>query len=171
MYLKVGKITKQVGLKGEVKIYSTTSFAKKRFKKGNKVLVKIENEYKELTVRTFRILNSDFFVVSFEELPSLETTNFLLNKEIFVEKNRDILDENQYFYRDLIDCTILDEKNNILGKVIKIEEFPAQITLKCQDDKHDFFVPFISQFVKNVDVDKKEITIKVIEGLLWNLKS
>lgn len=171
MYLKVGTITKQVGLKGEVKVFSTTSFAKKRFEKGNIIFIKNGNKYEEITVKTFRILNSDFYVVSFEEYPNLESTNVLLKKDLFALKDNSILDENQFFYSDLIGSSVFNENNEKIGEVLSIEEFPAQTTLCCKkEDGAKFYVPFIPQFILKIDIENKSIVIKIIEGLLWNLK-
>ena len=169
MYLKLGTIVKQVGLKGELRIYSTTSFAKERFKKGNKAFILINGEYKEFTVNTFRVLNSDFIVVSFVELPNLDATKDFLKCEIFALKDQSILSKNQYFYVDLIGCKLLSQNNEDIGKVIGIEEFPAQTTLECICKDKKYYVPFIDQFILNVDVVNKIIVVNVIEGLLWNL--
>ena len=58
---------------------------------------------------------------------------------------------------------MLNSNHEILGKVSKVEEFPAQITLRVQrKGKPDFFVPFIKQFIINVDIENKEIIINVI---------
>ncbi len=170
MYLKLGTIVKQVGLKGELKIYSTTTFAKERFKKGNKVFVLKNNEYKEFTVNTFRILNSDFIVVSFEELSNLVATEEYLKCEIFAIKDQNILSKNQFYYVDLIDCKLISQDGEDIGKVTGIEEFPAQITLECSNKGKSYYVPFISQFILNVNIENKTITVNVIEGLLWNLQ-
>ena len=60
-----------------------------------------------------------------------------------------------------------DEKKNILGIVKNVEEFPAQITLRVsRKNGKDFFVPFIKQFIKNVDIRNKQIEIVVLEGML-----
>lgn len=166
MYLKLGTIVKQVGLKGELKIYSTTSFAKERFKKGNKVFILINNQYKEFTVKTFRVLNSDFIVVSFEEMSNIEATQDVLKCDLFALKDENILSENQYFYVDLIGCKLISQTGENVGEVIGIEEFPAQTTLSCIQNGKKYFVPFISQFILSVDIENKVITINVIEGLL-----
>lgn len=166
MYLKLGTIVKQVGLKGELKIYSTTSFAKERFKKGNKVFILINNQYKEFTVKSFRVLNSDFIVVSFDEMQNIEATKDVLKCDLFALKDENILSENQYFYIDLIGCKLISQTGENVGEVIGIEEFPAQTALSCIQNGKKYFIPFISQFILNVDIKNKVITINVIEGLL-----
>jgi len=169
MYLKLGTITKQVGLKGEVRVYSTTSFASKRYKKGNKVYVEISPEnYKELTINSYRKLNGDFDVISFVEYESIDATDELLKKNIFALKENLKLNKGEFFFVDLIDCILLDSKTNQpIGKVTSVEEFPAQLTLKCIDGNNKVFtIPFIKQFIDDVDIENKTIVVEVIEGLL-----
>ena len=48
-----------------------------------------------------------------------------------------------------------------------MEEYPSTITLRIKrKNNKDFFVPFVNEFIKKVDIVKKEIIIKVIEGML-----
>jgi len=166
MNLKLGTITKTVGLKGEVKVYSTTSLASRRYKKGNKVYV----GETLLTIKSYRKLNSDFDVVSFEELPTIESVEPLLKKDILAEKDDSILKKNEFYYVDLENSDIYANNKNI-GKVVSVEEFPSQITLKCKtNDDKEFYVPFIPQFIFNVDIENKKIDINLIEGMLWDLQ-
>ena len=62
---------------------------------------------------------------------------------------------------------MLDENGKVLGKVSQVEEFPAQLTLRVKRDKQpDFLVPFVKAFIRSVDIEKKQIVINVIGGLL-----
>ena len=66
-----------------------------------------------------------------------------------------------------IGCKVLDEKGQELGVVKEVEEFPAQLTLRVKRaGKEDFFVPFVKAFIRRVDINKKEIEINVIGGML-----
>ena len=68
---------------------------------------------------------------------------------------------------DLVGCKVLDEKGQELGVVKEVEEFPAQLTLRVKRaGKEDFFVPFVKAFIRRVDINKKEIEINVIGGML-----
>ena len=93
-----------------------------------------------------------------------------LNGEVsaeIMEKDRKDLEVGYYFYEDLVGCSIIDQSKNELGIVNKVEEFPAQITLRVKrQNGKDFFVPFVKQFIKKVDIDAKKIYIEVIEGML-----
>lgn len=171
-YLKVGKILKAQGLKGEVKVYSTTSFKDIRYKKGSHLFIKDKNgNYIDLVVNTFYSKGENLDVISFMDHDTIESVEPLLNHELFALKDESILFDNEYFYDDLLNLTVFDENNNELGIVSSIEEFPSQITLKvAKKDKHFFFVPFNDFFIKDVNLEDKKLLIHVIEGLIeWNL--
>ena len=171
-YLKVGKILKAQGLKGEVKVYSTTSFKEIRYKKGSHLFIKDKNgNYIDLVVNTFYSKGENLDVISFMDHDTIESVEPLLNHELFALKDESILFDNEYFYDDLLNLTVFDENNNELGIVSSIEEFPSQITLKvAKKDKHFFFVPFNDFFIKDVNLEDKKLLIHVIEGLIeWNL--
>ena len=88
--------------------------------------------------------------------------------EIHALKDYQIMDKDTYYYVDLVGCEVLDDKGEVLGKVSLVEEFPAQLTLrvKREGNQPDFLVPFVKAFIKNVDINKKQIIINVIGGLL-----
>lgn len=167
-YLSLGKIIDSFGIDGTVKIFSTTSMGSKRYKEGSKVfLTNPQNQDRiELTVVKYRH-KVPFDFVKFVEITTPEEVKELKGYSIEVIKDNKDLDKDNYFYSDLRGCKVVDEKDNELGIVKEVEEFPAQITLRVgRKEQPDFFVPFIKQFIKKVDISSKIITILVIEGLL-----
>jgi 16S rRNA processing protein RimM len=169
-YLSLGNIYKTVGLKGEVRIYSTSYFSADRYnnKELKFFLSKENNEIVlETTAESYRQAGN-FDVVKFKEINSIEEAEKYLGCEVLVLKDRNFLHKDQYFFDDLVGCEVYDSENNqILGKVIKVEEFPAQpaLNVRKQDGK-SFYVPFINQFIKKVDIENKRIDIIVIKGLI-----
>ena len=166
-YLSLGKIIDKFGLDGTVKVYSTTNNAKMRYQKGAKVFLYNEkdNQRFEKEVESYRS-SGLFDFVKFKKVDVNEAETFK-GLEIQVIKDRNELEVGYYFYSDLEGCEVVDENDITLGIVSKVEEFPAQITLRVKRNKEkDFFVPFIKQFILNVDVEHKKIAIKVLEGML-----
>ena len=168
-YLSLGKIVDSFGIDGTIKIYSTTSFGSKRYKAGSKVFLvnPLNQEMKECEVVKYR--HSGFFdFVKFVEFNNPEEVKELKGYEIQVIKDNKDLNKGEYFYSDLRGCKVVDDKNNELGIVKEVEEFPAQITLRVKrENGKDFLVPFVKFFIKNIDIENKKITINVIEGMLW----
>ena len=164
-YLKLGKIIDTFSLDGTVKIFSTTTNQEIRFKKGKKVLIKTEEEYKEATINSYRHSPKGDYL-RFDEITNVDEAALLKGKELFVIKDRNDLKEGYYFFSDLIGCdTIYDGEK--VGKVIDVEEYPAQITLKVKANNGKiFFVPFVKAFIKSVSVESKQIDILLLEGML-----
>ena len=167
-YLKIGKIIDSHGLDGTFKVFNTTDSPKKRYAKGNKVYLYNEatDERIEMTVASFR-LSGQIAFVKLEGINNPEAAKEFKGFEIHTIKDRKDLVVGYYFYDDLVGCSIIDQNKNNLGTVSKVEEFPAQITLRVKrQNGKDFFVPFVKQFIKKVDIDGKKIYIEVIEGML-----
>lgn len=164
-YLLLGHIAGSFGLDGTLKIISTTSFQDKRYVKGNKIY--LGEEKKILTVVSFRA-NGKFDFLKVEEITTKEDADKLKSTSIYGEKDLSLLDKGFYYFSDLESCVVVDENNKQLGNVKRVEEFPAQITLRVRGNNNkDFFVPFIKEFILDVDIENKIIKIKLIEGMLW----
>ena len=171
-YLKVGKILKPRGLNGEVKVFSTTSFKNIRYKKGNELFVQLDKDNLiSVHIKKYSAKEGNIDVLQFEEYQNVNDLDPILEKDLLAVKDEQILKNNEYFFTDLENLVVFDENKNELGKVIKVEEFPSQITLKVErKDKKSFFVPFNDFFVKEVNISNNYIIINVIEGLFgWNL--
>ena len=167
-YLRLGKIIDAFSLDGTLKILSSTYFSEKRYQKGNIIyLVNDNGERIEVTVNSFRN-SKDIDFVKVDEITSKEEALERKGWFIEVEKDNKLLDKGDYYFTDLEKCEVYDINSRLLGKVKKVEEFPAQITLRVsRKDKPDFFVPFIKEFINNVDINNNKIVINVMEGMLW----
>ena len=166
-YVTLGKIVDAFNLDGTLKILSSTFYAEKRYRKGNKIDIVYPNGIREtVTVMNFRH-NKDIDYVKVEEISTKEEA--LERKGCFIEaiKDNKYLNKDEYYFSDLEACDVYDNNNCRLGKVKKVEEFPSCITLRVgRENKKDFFVPFIEQFVISVDIENHKIIINVIEGML-----
>ena len=164
--LLLGYVISSFSLDGTMKILSKTNMSKKRYAKGNKVYLadKEENIIKELTVSSFRNAGEIDFV-KFEEITTKEEADSYKSYSLLIEKTND-LEKGFYYYSDLEKCNIVSN-GKVIGKVIKVEEFPAQITLRVKSNEgKEFFIPFIKEFIKNVSIDKSEIEAVIWEGML-----
>ena len=166
-YVRLGKVIDAFSLDGTLKILSSSYFSDKRYPAGNIIyLLSPNNERLLYTVENYRT-NKELDFVKLKEISSKEEA--LERKGWFVEavKDESVLSQGDYYFSDLEECEVFDENNKRLGKVKKVEEFPAQITLRvARDYNRDFFVPFVKEFIVSVDINSKKIVIKVMEGML-----
>ena len=167
-YLLLGYITDAFSLDGTFKVLSKTDFASKRYQKGNEIFLYQPNTKQRMTVtvENYRS-NGQFDFVKVHGVNSKEEALEFKGYEIHALKDYQIMDKDTYYYVDLVGCKVLDEKGQELGIVSQVEEFPAQLTLRVKrKGQEGFFVPFVKAFIRRVDINKKEIEINVIGGLL-----
>ena len=168
-YLLLGYISDAFSLDGTFKVLSKTDFASKRYQKGNEVFLYQPKTKERLTVTIENFRKSgQFDFVKVQDVNSKEEALAFKGYEIHALKDYQIMDKDTYYYVDLVGCEVLDDKGTVLGKVSLVEEFPAQLTLRVKrtGDQPDFLVPFVKAFIKSVDINKKQIIINVIGGLL-----
>lgn len=167
--INLGYVYNTHGLDGTLIISSNTFFSELRYQKGTHIyLINPHNkEMIEVTVEKFRhYKQSDY--VKFLEINNPDEANKYKGYLVEIDKNNAPIPEDYYRFDDLIGCKIVTTDNKYLGTVIKVEEFPAQITLRVkQDNGKHFFVPFIGEvFINTVDIKNKTITINYMDGLL-----
>ncbi|MCQ2087406.1 MAG: ribosome maturation factor RimM [Bacilli bacterium] len=164
--LLLGYVISSFSLDGTMKVLSKTNMSEKRYVKGNVIYLadKEENIVKELTVSSFRH-SGEIDFVKFEEITTKEEADSYKSYSLLVDKTDD-LEAGYYYFSDLEKCNVVSN-GKIVGKVVKVEEFPAQITLRVKSNQgKEFFVPFIKEFIKSVSLEKSEIDVVLWDGML-----
>ena len=164
-YLSLGHIIGSFSLDGSFKVLSSTSFAKQRYKEGNIIYLRKDEEIIKCTVNKYR-QSGEVDIVKVDEINTPEEALAKKGYEVLIDKSEASLPKNYYHYYELESCFVYDEQGNELGKVKKVEEYPAQITLRVTNKDKEFFVPFVKAFIKKVDIENKKIIITPIEGML-----
>lgn len=165
-YLQTGIIISPFKLDGTVKVKSTTFNADLRYQTGNKVFLTKGDSKLTLTIERFRSSGS-YDYLTFKEYHSIEEITPLVGYSIMVVKSQSDLKEGQYFFSDLIGCNVVNQKNENVGIVKDIKEYPAQITLEVLYKSKVYQIPFVKSFINKVDINLKTIFVNMIEGMLW----
>ena len=164
-YLSLGVIIGSFSLDGSVKVLSSTDFAKERYKEGNILYLRKDEDVITVTVKKYHKAG-EADVVSFAEITTPEEALAKKGYEVLINKDEATLPKNYYHFYELESCEVYDQDNNHIGKVSKVMEYPAQITLKVKTAKKEIQVPFVDAFIKSVDISNHKIVINVIEGML-----
>ena len=168
MRLKVGKIVNTHSLKGEVKVISSTDFEEERFKKGSKLLITRGNQLiREVVVQSYRN-HKNFLLVKFEGIDSVEEAEKLKNLQIKIDSDEvGELEENEFYFHEIIGCQVFDENDKNLGEIIDILTPGANDVwvIKGENGK-EILIPYIEDVVKQIDIINKKVNIEVMEGLI-----
>ena len=168
MRLKVGKIVNTHSLKGEVKVISSTDFEEERFKKGSKLLITRGNQLiREVVVQSYRN-HKNFLLVKFEGIDSVEEAEKLKNLQLKIDSDEvGELEENEFYFHQIIGCEVFDENDKNLGEIIDILTPGANDVwvIKGENGK-EILIPYIEDVVKKIDITSKKVNIEVMEGLI-----
>ena len=86
----------------------------------------------------------------------------LLRDNLYIEKESIQIDG--YFDEDLIDLDVIADGKTI-GKVLKIVDTKAHRIIVISGVKN-YMIPYVDEYIKNIDLNNKTITINAIKGLL-----
>ncbi len=164
--LLIGKIGKPFALKGEVKLLPLTSFPKERFALGREVELVLKGEMTIAHVDGYRETEKGI-LLHFDLGPTINEIEPYIGAEIYMDKEEAPMPEGSYRYADLLGMEVYDEDGKLLGTIKDIQRFAPKSNLRIKGvHGKDFYVPFVDEFVKDIDIEKKKMTIHVIPGLL-----
>ena len=165
---QVGVIASTHGLQGEVNVFPTTEDPN-RFKKLKKVTLHTQRgEELELEVQSARFFKK-FVIVKFKEFNNINDVEKFRGCELTIDRKDALkLEPGEYYCADLIGLDIVDEEGNVLGKVSDIIQTGANDVYEMtrQDREEKVYVPAIKDCVKEINIEKGQIVIHVMDGLL-----
>ena len=160
--IKIGKIVNTVGLKGEVKVYN--------YSDSIEIYETIESIYVEdrLTVIENVRAQKNMVILKLEGADDRNAAEALRGKELYItEDDLPELPEGQYYVRDLIGMSVTEEDGNLLGHVTDVLQNTAQDIFEVESENgKKLLIPKVDQFVLDIDAEKREITVRLIEGML-----
>ncbi|MFJ7735255.1 ribosome maturation factor RimM [Lysinibacillus sp. NPDC097287] len=170
-WFNVGRIVNTHGVRGEVRILSTTDFEEQRFAVGNKLAAFKKDDKKPtwVTIESVR-RHKNFILLTFEGMHNINLVEPFKEGMLKVTKDQmedDLLEENEYFYHDIIGCSVVSEEGETIGEIKDILETGANDVWVVKGTKgKEHYIPYIEDVVKDINIDEKVITIHVMEGLL-----
>ncbi|GIN18966.1 MAG TPA: ribosome maturation factor RimM [Bacillus bacterium] len=168
-WFNVGKIVNTHGIRGEVRVISSTDFPDQRYAPGNTLYLFPGNnqEPTPLTVKTHR-KHKNFDLLSFEGYENINDVEKWKNATLKIKEDQlTELPEGEYYFYEIIGCRVVTEQGEEIGAVKEILTPGANdVWVVDGNNGKDILIPYIPDVVKEVSVEKKKIVIDPMEGLL-----
>lgn len=167
-YYKVGKIVNTHGIRGEVRVISSTDFTEERYRVGEQLFLFRENqETLPLTIASYR-RHKNFDLLSFEGYPNINQVEPFRDGILKIsEKQMGDLDEHEYYYHEIIGLTVVDEDDKEIGKITEILSPGANdVWVVKRKGQKDALIPYIESVVKDIDLTEGIVHVEIPEGLL-----
>ena len=166
-YLRVGVITSPHGVRGEVKVYPTTDDAM-RFKKLDHVILDLgRGESRELKIRQVKFFKN-MVILKFDGVDTMNEVEGWRQKDLLITRDQAVpLQEDEFFITDLIGLTVVTDEGDTLGTLTDVMETGANdvYCVKTPEGK-ELLLRAIHDCILDVDLDKEEMLVHVLPGLL-----
>ncbi|APT89138.1 16S rRNA processing protein RimM [Corynebacterium frankenforstense DSM 45800] len=164
MELRIGRVVKTHGIRGEVVVDPTTDAPEERFAVGGHLVGRQHGRTHELTVVGVRP-HKGRLLVSFEEIADRTAAESLRGTQFFAAPREDP-DDDGYYDHQLEGLAVLRDGERV-GTVTGVTHAPAQNLLEIElAAGGEALVPFVADIVPEVDLDAGTLTVDPPEGLL-----
>ena len=157
----IAKIQAHQGLKGWLKIYSYSETTEKFSKYSYFFISNEENNYIQLKVE--KIIFDKNIKIKFENYNSREELEKYIGKYLYIENDQlDELEENQFYWEELIGLEVYLENDDKIGVVSDIIETGSNDVLVIQGNK-EYLIPYLyGESIKKISLKDKKIIINNI---------
>ncbi len=164
MLLAIGKLLHAHGVHGEMLMEVYTHFPE-RLVPG--VVLYLDPPGEPLRLVKRRHHNAGL-LVTFEGYTTPEAVAQFRNQLLYVHADdRPPLPQGEYYHHQLLDLRVNDEAGEPIGVVTEILETGASDVLVVRPASgSEVLIPIVDTFVREVDLEKKTITVRLIPGML-----
>lgn len=164
MKVTVAFIGKPQGLKGEVSLDLRTDIPEERLSPGSVLETNPENAG-PLTVATSRTSSGRWYV-GFAGITDRNAAEELRGIELIADAD-DADEDDAWYVHELVGLRVERPNGEVLGKVTDLLNMPAQDLLEIrQNDGVKALIPFVEEFVPEVDIEGGRVIITPPYGLL-----
>ena len=166
--LRVGRLTKAHGLKGALKIDLYTDDPAKRFTPGATFALQVPEEspwhgqrLELLELKWFNGVAVGFFAGVNDRTAAESLVKAVLWVELAPDEPQE---DDAWYYHQLVGLRVLRDGVE-LGRVIRVDELPAQDLLAVETPSGEVLVPFVKAIVTAVDLEAGTVTVDPPGGL------
>lgn len=159
-YIIIGKLGSTVGLKGWIRIFPVNS-DNADFECYTPLYIKEAAQWSELAVEQVRRSHQKW-LIKFPAINDCDTARKLVGRELAIERMQlNPLPNGEYYWIDLIGCTVLDQQGVILGRVVYLLATGANDVLVIQDHGgREHALPYLlEQVIKEIDLVARKIKV------------
>lgn len=164
-YLIIGRVLKPWGVRGEVKIEILTEFPE-RF--ASLRTVYLGDDAKPFLVDGTRLLGGgNAALLKFKGIDRPEDAEALRDQLVQVALEDAVkLPTGKHYLYQIIGLRVVTIDGEALGEITDVLDTGANDVYVVHDDQREVLIPAIEEVVKKIDLERGEVVIKLMEGLI-----
>ena len=161
----IGQVTRPHGIRGEIRVRTFTT-APEAFDRYDRLILRRTGRDDEFVSVTESRPHKSAVLLCLKEVRSREEAEALVGAELLVPR-RDLpdLEDDEFYWVDLIGLAAYDEKNEPVGLVRHIFTTGADDILVLENGREERLVPFRSEMIREVDLENGRLVIRPREEI------
>lgn len=165
--IAVGKITKNQGNKGELRVTPFTDDFR-RFELLTEVILVSPDNTEQIQKAVEDIwLHKNFVILKLAGIDDIGEALKYRNYIVKIQQEELLpLAEDEFYVDELINATVILPNEKELGKVINVVDTGGTDILVVEGSDKEYMIPMSKQYIKKIDIENKEVYIDPVEGIL-----
>lgn len=161
---KIGILGKPHGIKGELSfMFNDDVFDRVD---ADYLILLIDGILVPFYIEEYRFHGNDTALVKFCDIDDSERARDLTGCEVYFPKSLSDADDFDNSWEDIIGFNVFNG-DNYIGTISDVDTSTENILLSVStNDEKEVLIPAAEEFIKDIDVDKKEIIMELPDGLL-----
>lgn len=157
-YIKIGKILKPQGIKGELKVLPLTDDPA-RYHDLQSVYMQQDGGYISQQLKGVRV-GHDAVYIFLERIYDRNAAETLRGRYLYIPREEAApLPEGRFYIFDIVGCEVWNEQGKKLGTVAEVLQPGANDVYVVKGEK-ELLVPAVKAFISEMDVPHKRIVVK-----------
>ncbi len=162
-YISIGKVTTTHGIKGEIKLMPINNDMSK-FK--DLEYLYLGDKKEKLTIEKARP-HKNIIIIKFKEFNNINEVLLYKDQKVYISKeDRAELSDDEFYIADLIGVKVYNTNDDYIGNIDDVLQGIGNDVYVVVDEKKEYLIPAVKEFIVNIDIDKKKMIIDPIDGMI-----
>ncbi len=168
-YCKVGFLTKPKGLKGALRASFEDFFIDYLSEhQPDHIFVSIRGQFAPYFIENIENVDSNNTSIKFEDIDTIQDANKLQNSSLYFKEELvlEYIQGEEEEWAFLVDYTLIDDRDQIIGKIEGIVYLPQHELLQLNYENRELLIPIHEDMIHIIDEEAKIIQMDLPDGLL-----
>lgn len=162
---QLGYVLKTHGVQGEVTFVLDVD-EPDEYTELDSVFIEMNGKLVPFFIESIQI-QKDRAIVRLEDVNSLQKAENVVGSSLYLPlDNLPDLDEDQFYFHEIVGYQVVDEKQGKLGMVENVYELPRQDLIAMRYQNKEVLIPITDDIVTGVNRESQEIYVGLPDGLL-----
>ncbi len=163
---QLGYIVRTHGIKGQVMAFFDVDYPED-YEELESVFLLISGKLVPFFIQSIDLQAKGRFLIKFEDTDTVEQAEKLKGLSLYLPLDTlPELDDDQFYFHDLIGYTIVDETLGKLGVAKELFELPHQDLLAMEYQGVEVLIPLQDEIILRADKDTQTLYVNLPEGLV-----